>query len=84
MRALHSYLHSYLKFLPTRTQATTAKSTNMKFVVVFALCVAVALAAPADVEIIKSESENRLDGYKFAYDKFEYECGVVNVGKLEK
>lgn len=56
----------------------------MKFVVVFALCVAVALAAPADVEIIKSESENRLDGYKFAYDKFEYECGVVNVGKLEK
>lgn len=46
----------------------------MNFIVVFALCFAVVLAAPADVEITKSEFDIRLDGYKFAYVKFEYEC----------
>lgn len=40
----------------------------MKFLVVVALCFAAALAAPADVEILKSEFDNiGIDGYKFAY-----------------
>lgn len=39
----------------------------MKFLVVFALCVVAALAAPAeDVQILKSDFENiGIDGYKF-------------------
>lgn len=40
----------------------------MKFAIVFALCFAAALAAPADVEILKNDFENiGVDGYKFSY-----------------
>jgi hypothetical protein len=41
----------------------------MKFLIVFALFVVAALAAPAeDVQILKSEFDNiGIDGYKFAY-----------------
>jgi hypothetical protein len=40
----------------------------MKFIAVLALCFAAALAAPADVEITKSNFENiGVDGYKFEY-----------------
>jgi hypothetical protein len=40
----------------------------MKFMIVFALCIAAALAAPAeDVSIVKLEQDDiRADGYKFA------------------
>lgn len=40
----------------------------MKFLIVFALCIVAALAAPAsdDVQILKSNFENiGIDGYKF-------------------
>jgi hypothetical protein len=40
----------------------------MKFLVVFSLVIVAALAAPADVEILKSDFENLgLDSYNFAY-----------------
>jgi hypothetical protein len=44
----------------------------MKFLVVFALCIVAALAAPAeDVQILKNDFENiGVDGYKFAYVEF--------------
>lgn len=43
----------------------------MKFLIVFALCLVAALAAPADdVTILKSEFDNiGIDGYNFAYVK---------------
>lgn len=41
----------------------------MKFLIVFAVVIVAALAAPAeDVQILKSDFENiGIDGYKFAY-----------------
>ena len=40
----------------------------MKFIIVLAFCIAAALAAPADVEIISSNFDNiGVDGYKFEY-----------------
>lgn len=44
----------------------------MKFLVVLALVIAAALAAPADdVQILRNEFENiGIDGYKFAYVVF--------------
>jgi hypothetical protein len=41
----------------------------MKFLIVFALCIVAALAAPpaGDVQILKNDFENiGIDGYKFA------------------
>lgn len=39
----------------------------MKFLVVFALVIVAAMAAPADVQITRNEFENiGIDGYKFA------------------
>jgi hypothetical protein len=39
----------------------------MKFIILFAFCIAAALAAPADVSIVKLEQDDiRPDGYKFA------------------
>lgn len=46
------------------------KQIKMKFLIVFALCIVAALAAPptADVQILKNDFENiGVDGYKFAY-----------------
>ncbi|XP_037941306.1 larval cuticle protein 65Ag1-like [Teleopsis dalmanni] len=40
----------------------------MKFVIVFVALFAFALAAPADVEVLKSESDVQPDGYKFALE----------------
>lgn len=41
----------------------------MKILIVAALCFAVVLAAPADVEILKSNFDNiGIDGYKFEYE----------------
>lgn len=44
----------------------------MKFLIVFALAIVAALAAPADVEITKSNFDNiGIDGYKFEYVQFK-------------
>ncbi|XP_075162369.1 larval cuticle protein 65Ag1-like [Haematobia irritans] len=40
----------------------------MKFIIVFVALFAVALAAPADVEIIKSESDVGPDSFSYAYE----------------
>ncbi|KAG5676768.1 hypothetical protein PVAND_006577 [Polypedilum vanderplanki] len=55
----------------------------MKFLVVFSLVIVAALAAPADVEILKSDFENLgLDSYNFAYEQSDgqkrEESAVVN------
>jgi len=56
----------------------------MKFLIVFALCVVAALAAPADdVTILKSEFDNiGIDGYNFAFEQSDGqkrdESAVVN------
>ncbi|CAO1320078.1 unnamed protein product [Diamesa hyperborea] len=42
----------------------------MKFIIVFALCIVAALAAPADVSITKEAFETPSDaGYKFAFEQ---------------
>jgi hypothetical protein len=39
----------------------------MKFAIVFAICIAAALALPSDVTVVKLENDDvRPDGYKFA------------------
>ncbi|XP_037941284.1 larval cuticle protein 65Ag1-like [Teleopsis dalmanni] len=40
----------------------------MKFVIVFVALFAFALAAPADVEVLRSESDVQPNGYKFALE----------------
>lgn len=48
-------------------QAPNQPKTKMKFIIVFALCIVAALAAPADVSITKEAFETPSDaGYKFA------------------
>lgn len=37
----------------------------MKIAIVFAMCVVAALAAPADVEILRSDNNVSEDGYNF-------------------
>ncbi|CRL02974.1 CLUMA_CG016256, isoform A [Clunio marinus] len=59
------------------------KKIKMKFLIVFALCFVAALAAPADVEILKSNFENiGVDGYKFDFEQSDgqkrEESAVVN------
>lgn len=56
----------------------------MKFLIVFALCVVAALAAPADdVTILKSEFDNiGIDGYNFAYVEFWINLSVQSDYKI--
>lgn len=72
--ALSQYSHNSSKKDPTKSQT----KIKMKFLVVFALCIVAALAAPAeDVQILKNDFENiGVDGYKFAYVDFEDSCKV--------
>jgi hypothetical protein len=67
--ALSQYSHNSSKKDLTKSQNRQVK---MKFLVVFALCIVAALAAPAeDVQILKNDFENiGVDGYKFAYVEF--------------
>lgn len=39
----------------------------MKIAIVFAMCVVAALAAPADVEILRSDNNVSEDGYNFVW-----------------
>lgn len=52
----------------------------MKFLIVFALCIAAALAAPAnDAEVLSSSFDNiGIDGYKFEYVASSKLCKSIN------
>ncbi|CAO1321848.1 unnamed protein product [Diamesa hyperborea] len=58
----------------------------MKLLIVLAFCIAAALAAPADVEILRNDFENiGVDGYKFGFEqsdgqKREETAELKNVG----
>lgn len=58
-----------LSNLNSEGTAKFIKLIKMKFLIVFAVVIVAALAAPAeDVQILKSDFENiGIDGYKFAY-----------------
>ncbi|XP_013110223.1 larval cuticle protein 65Ag1-like [Stomoxys calcitrans] len=55
----------------------------MKFVIVFAALLAVVLAAPTDVEIVKSESDVGPESFQYAYATSDGTNGEAQ-GKLKK
>jgi hypothetical protein len=64
----HNIVTLFLNFLIERSYKT--KTIKMKFLVVFALFIAAALAAPADVELLKSDFTNDpASGYSFAFEQ---------------
>ncbi|XP_059216440.1 larval cuticle protein 65Ag1-like [Stomoxys calcitrans] len=61
----------------------------MKFAIVFAALFAVALAAPADVEILKNESDVGPESFQYAYEtsdgaKAEAQGQVRNIGSEQE